>query len=52
LEEKNKNSSAIISIALPNNNYLKEKLKYVIPEIKKIGIKLFFVNSDGTVIEN
>ena len=39
----------IVSIAHPNNDYLKSVLGKYIPIINKSGIRHYWVNSDGTV---
>ncbi len=51
LEEKNKNPDIDIAIAYPNNEYIKKVLIYATPEIKKFGIKLFWISDNGNVEE-
>ncbi|MFH0830067.1 MAG: hypothetical protein V1887_02820 [Candidatus Aenigmatarchaeota archaeon] len=51
LEERNKDQNAIIAIAQPNDNHIRECLKHVIPEVKKSDIKLYWIESAEIVEE-
>jgi hypothetical protein len=51
LEERNRNPNATIAIAQPNDIDIRRNLKDVIPEAKKIGIKLFWVDASDKIEE-
>jgi hypothetical protein len=51
LEFRNKNPGAKIGIAQPEDPYIRNVLKSVIPEVKKIGIVLYWVSSSTGIIE-
>ena len=51
LEQKHANPSAIVGIAQPNDDYLRGHIEAASQEIRKFGIKLFWVESPDLVIE-
>jgi len=51
LEEKHTNPSAIIGIAHPNDGYLRGHIEAAACEVRKFGIKLYWVESPSVVIE-
>jgi len=51
LEQKHANPSAIIGIAHPNDDYLRGHIEEAASEVRKFGIKLYWVESPDIVIE-
>ncbi|GIU70431.1 MAG: hypothetical protein KatS3mg002_1667 [Candidatus Woesearchaeota archaeon] len=50
MEEQTKNPSALTGIAQPNDETIKQTLKFCLPQVKKLNIILFWVNQDGEII--
>lgn len=51
LEEKHLNPKNKFAIAHPNDKDIKKAIGHLIPFLKKLGIKHYWVSADGTVIE-
>jgi hypothetical protein len=51
LEERPANPNATFAIAQPDNNDIRKCLQNVIHEVKKFGIKIFWVESSNKIIE-
>lgn len=51
LEEKLLNPKAILAIAHPDDSSIRKSIGHIIPFLKTLGIKHFWISSDGTVIE-
>jgi hypothetical protein len=51
LEQKAFNPKATIAIAHPYNEYLMQVMQTIRPELKKAGIKLYWVKSEQEVLE-
>ena len=51
LEQKHLNPNAIVGIAQPNDEYLRSHIDAAAKEVRKFGIKLFWVESSEVVIE-
>jgi hypothetical protein len=51
LDEKYKNPEAIVGIAHPDDLLIRKTIGHLIPFLKVIGIKHFWISSDKSVIE-
>lgn len=52
MEQMTKHPNAKFGIAQPDTDYIKKCLKDIIPQIKQLKIKLFWVQKDGQVLIN
>lgn len=52
LEEKYKNPKSELAIAHPDDPDLRKTIGHLLPYLKKIGIKHFWVSANGSVIED
>lgn len=51
LDEKYKNPEAIFGIAHPDDKDIKKNIQHLIPFIQALGIKHYWVSSNGNIIE-
>lgn len=50
MEEQTKNSTASFAIAQPDTKTIRETLKNCLPQVHKLGIDLFWVESNGNIV--
>jgi hypothetical protein len=52
LEEKHKNPKSELAIAHPNDTDLRKTIGHLLPYLKTIGIKHFWISANGSVTED